>query len=167
VNHNRKLGLAAAAVLVAGAAGAAFAHPHPDGEEGGKKVERIVIIRDGAGGEHRAEGGDHVRRFEIIRDGQGGHRAEADGPRVHRFEMVGGDLAGCDGGEKVVDDSSGDGDKKTKVIICTRGQPSAANAQHLEEALARINDNDDLSDEQKARITTALRSAIDRARSAR
>ncbi|MEA3066122.1 MAG: hypothetical protein QOJ27_2583 [Sphingomonadales bacterium] len=145
MTHNRLLALgAAASLLIAGAAGAAFAHPHPDGD--GKTVERVVIIRDGGGGEHRAD---------------------ADGPRVHRFEMVGGDLAGCDGGEKVVDDSSGDGGKKTKVIICTKGQPSAATAQHLEEALARINSNDDLSDEQKARITTALRSAIDRARGAR
>jgi hypothetical protein len=144
MTHNRTLILAAAgAVLLAGAAGAAFAHPHPDGD--GKTVERVVIIRDGGGGEHRADADRHVRRFEIL----------------------GGDLAGCEGGEKVVDESSGDGDKKTKVIICTKGQPGAATAQHLEDALARINDNDDLSDEQKARITTALRSAIDRARSAR
>ena len=168
MTHNRILTFgAAASILLAGAAGAAFAHPHPDadGKGDGKKVERIVIIRDGAGGEHHGKPGKHeVRRFEII--GADGHGAPG-GPHVRRFEMHGGSLVGCEGGEKIVDESADDGDKKTKVIICTRGQPTAAGAQRLEEALARINDNDELSAEQKARITTALKSAIDRARSAR
>ena len=150
MNHNRNLRrLAAVATLVvAGAAGTAFAHPHPDGEGEGKKVERIVIVRDGAKGEHRAGAGDHrhVRTFAL---------------RGH------GPLIDCDGGEKVVDDGAGEGDKKTKVVVCTKGKTSAETAQHLEEALARITANDDLSDEQKARIATALRSAIDRARSTR
>jgi hypothetical protein len=165
--NKRILGLGAAAILVAGAAGAAFAHPHPDGEGDGKKVERIVIIRDGAGGEHHGEPGKReVRRFEII----GADDAHHGGPGesgVRRFEMHGDALAQCDGGQKIVDESADDGDKKTKVVICTRGQPTAATAERLEEALARINTNDELSAEQKARITIALKSAIDRARSAR
>ena len=162
--HILKLG-AAAAVLAAGAAGAAFAHPHAEGDGDGKKTERIVIIRDVA--EHQAKGkGERVRRFEIIRPGE--HHARAAGHRIRRFDMRGhGALVDCLDGEKVVDESSGDGDKKTKVILCTRGKPIAATAQGLEAALARINSNDELSDEQKARITTALRSAIDRARGAR
>ena len=165
--HNRTLKLgAAAALLLAGAAGAAFAHPHPGGESDGKKVERIVVIRDGAGGEHHAKPGKHqVRRFEIHR-ADGGHHGKP-GDRVRRFEIHGADLAGCEGGEKIVDESGGDGDRKTKVIVCTKGAPTAATARQLEDALARITANDDLSAEQKARITTALKSAIDRARSAR
>lgn len=163
--HQRILTLGgAAAVLLAGAAGVALAHPHPEGDGDGKTVERIVIVRDGAGGEHHGKPGKHeVRRFEII----GADGAHHGGPRVRRFEMHGGSLVGCDDSEKIVDESSDEGDKKTKVIICTKGQPTAASAQRLEEALARINDNDSLSAEQKARITTALKSAIDRARSAR
>jgi hypothetical protein len=147
MTHNRILALgAAAAVLVAGAAGAALAHPHPDGEGDGKTVKRFVILHDGKSGPRGAGHGDHgVRRFEI-----------------HGTGMV-----DCDGGEKIVDESSGEGDKKTKVVICAKGKPTAATAERLEEALARISANDDLSAEQKARITTALRSAIDRARSAR
>ena len=147
MNHNRKILRfgAVAAVLIAGAAGAAFAHPHPEGEGDGKKIERVIIIGDGAKGEHHV-GGDRVRRFRM------------HGP---------GRLVDCDGGEKIVDESAGDGDKKTKVIICRKGAPSAATAKHLEDALARITANDELSDEQKAKIATALRSAIDRARSAR
>jgi hypothetical protein len=154
---------AAGMLLLAGAAGAALAHPHPDGDGDGKRVERVIVIGDGAG--HHAKPGKHeVRRFELHRvDGDG----KPGGPRVRRFEMHGGALAHCDGGEKIVDDSAGDGDKKTKVVICTKGQPTAASAERLEEALARVTANDELSAEQKARIATALQSAIDRARSAR
>ena len=160
--RNRILPLgAAASLLLAGAA--AFAHPHPDGEGDGKKVERVVVIGDG----HHGKPGKHeVRRVEVHRV-HGDRHGKPGGPHVRRFEMHGGALADCDGGEKIVDDSSGDGDKKTKVIICTMGRPTAATAERLEEALARINDNDELSAEAKARIATAVESAIDRARSAR
>lgn len=138
-----RLGFAAAALLLAGAGGAALAHPHPEGD--GKTAKRFVIIHDGKGGEHHASG-DRVRHFEMHGIGR---------------------LADCDGGEKIVDEQADDDDRKTKVIICRKGGPTAADAERLEEALARINDNDHLSDEQKARIETALRSAMDRARSAR
>ena len=137
------LGLAAAALLLAGAGGAALAHPHPDGE--GDKVKRFVIIQDGKDGESHASG-DRVRLFDKNAMGR---------------------LADCDGGEKIVDEASDRDGRKTKVIICRKGAPTAADAEHLEDALARINDNNHLSDEQKARMESALRSAIDRARSAR
>lgn len=166
MNHNRLLASgAAAALLLAGAAGAAFAHPHPegDGDEDGKRVERVVVIGDG----HDGKRGKHeVRRFRIHRV-DGGHHGKPGGPRVRRFEMHGDALGHCDGGRKIVDESSGDGDKKTKVVICTKGEPTAAHAERLEKALERINANNELSAEQKARIATALKSAIDRARSAR
>lgn len=142
---NPSLGFAAAALLLAGAAGTALAHPHPDGDGDGKQVRKFVIIHDGKGGDHHASG-DRVRHFDTQSIGR---------------------LADCDGGEKFVDEQSGDDDRKTKVIICRKGAPTAADAERLEDALARINDNDHLSDEQKARIETALRSAIDRARGAR
>ena len=165
MTHNRILALGgAASLLLAGAAGAAFAHPHADGD--GEKVKRFVIVHDGKGGEHRAKPGKHVRRFEIIGT-EDGHHGKPGGPRVRRFEMHGDALAHCEGGEKVVDETAGEGDKKTKTVICLKGKPTAATAERLEEALARINDNDELSAEAKARIATALRSAIDRARSAR
>jgi hypothetical protein len=138
---NLTLGLAAAAsLLLPGAAGTAFAHPHPGGD--GEKVRRFVIINDG-GDQHA--GGDRIRRFKLH---------GPDGP------------ADC-GGDKIVDEQTNDDGKTTKVIICRKGEPTAAEAEHLEKALARIAESDHLSDEQKARIETALRSAIDRARSAR
>jgi hypothetical protein len=164
MKQNRPLGLAAAALLLAGAGGAALAHPHPDGESDGKKVERFVIIHDGKSGERKGKS-ERVRRVEIIRDGKGEHHAR--GPRVRRFEMHGaGRLIDCDGGEKI-EESAGDGGEKTRVIICRKGAPTAATAKHLEDALARIRANGHLSDEQKARIDSALRSAIDRARDTR
>ncbi|HYW16607.1 MAG TPA: hypothetical protein VE891_10725 [Allosphingosinicella sp.] len=136
-------GLAAAALLLAGAGGVAFAHPHPDAEGDGK-VKRVVVIHAG----------------------KDGGRGSDD--RVRRFEMHGvGDLANCNGGEKIVDEQAEHDGKKTKIFICRKGAPTAADATHLEDALARIGENEHLSDEQKARIETALRSAIDRARSAR
>jgi hypothetical protein len=133
----------AAALLLSAAGGAALAHPHPDGD--GKEVKRIVIVHEGKGGAHPGPG-ERVRHFEMRDIGR---------------------LADCDGGEKIVDEQAGDDGKKTKVVICRKGAPSAADAERLEESLARIKDNDHLSDEQKARIETALRSAIERARSAR
>ncbi|HEX8572595.1 MAG TPA: hypothetical protein VF759_07585 [Allosphingosinicella sp.] len=167
MNLDRKLGLAAvASVLLAGAAGAALAHPHPDGDGDGKKGERVIIMRDGHGEHHGKGKGDRVRRFKIVREGGEPH-ARGPGERIRHFELHGGRLVGCEGGEKIVDETGGSDDRKTKVVICTKGAPSAATADRLEKALARINSNDELSDEQKARIETALRSAIDRARSAR
>ncbi|HEX8125771.1 MAG TPA: hypothetical protein VF548_09340 [Allosphingosinicella sp.] len=142
MNLSHSLGLATA-LLLAGTGAAALAHPHPDGD--GKTVERIVIVHDGKSGDE-----------------------QGPGERIRKFEMLGaGGLANCDGGDKLVDEQADEGGKKTKVIICRKGAPTAADAERLEDALARITDNDHLSDEQKARIETALRSAIDRARSAR
>ncbi len=162
MNLNPMLGFAAA-LLLAGAGGAALAHPHPDGDS--ETVKRVVIIEDGKGeGDHGK--GERVRRVEIVRDGE--HHAGGHGPEVRHFEMRGhGGLAECAGGEKIVDESADDGDRKTKVVVCTKGRPTAATAERIEKALARIRSNDELSDEQKARIETALRSAMERARNAR
>ena len=158
-------GLAAVAMLLAGTAGAALAHPHPDGN-GERKVERFVVIQDGKDGDHD-KAGEPVRRVRIVRRG-GDHAGGHDGPEVNHFQMHGhGALVDCDGGEKVVDESTGEDGKKTKIVICSKGgAPTAASAGRIEEALARIRSNDELSDAQKARIETALRSALERARSA-
>jgi hypothetical protein len=130
----------AGALALAGGAAGAPAYPHPGG---GKKIERIVIIRDGAG------------------------HADGVGRRIRRVEVDGGDLVDCAAGDKVVDESGGGDEHKTKVVLCSQGGDSAHSAGRLEEALARIEANDDLGTDQKARIEAALRSAIDRARSAR
>ncbi|MEA3011193.1 MAG: hypothetical protein QOJ91_2885 [Sphingomonadales bacterium] len=157
---NPGFSLAAAALLLAGAGGAALAHPHPDGDGDGKQVKRIIVIEDSANGAHEFKG-KQVQRFRIVRDGEGHADAE-----MRHFEIRDGGLVDCGGGEKIVDESTEDGAKKTKVIICSKGPP-AASAEQLEKALARIKADSELNADQKARIETALRSAIDRAQSAR
>lgn len=145
MNLDPRIGLASAALLLASIGGSAFAHPHSDAD--GEKVKNFVILHEGKGIERpTGAAGDRFRALTI--HGKGG-------------------LIECNGGEKIVDEVASDDGEKTKVIICSHGAPAVANAEHLEQALARITDNDQLNDEQKARIETALRSAIDRARSAR
>src|SRR5690349_3991450 len=129
MNRSSSLGIAAAALLVAGAGGAALAHPHPDGDG---KAKRVVIIEDGKSDGHHADG-DRVRHIEIIRDGE-----DHAGGDLQRFEMHGGALADCVGGNKIVDESSDEGDKKTKVFVCTKGEPTAESSERLEKTLARI-----------------------------
>jgi hypothetical protein len=146
MNLSPNLGFAAAALLIAGAGGTALAHPHAEGESAGKKLERIVVIHEGKAGEHHAGAGERIRGLAI--HGKDG-------------------LINCNGGEKLVDDVAEEGGKTTKVILCSKGPATAADAERLEQALARISETEHLTDEQRARIETALRSAIDRARSAR
>ena len=97
-------------------------------------------------------------------DVHGGH---ADGgPRVRAFAMHGGELADCLGGERNVTESNEDG-KRSKVIICSRGGAAANPAQRverLEQALSRLTSSDQLTAEQKERVTAALREAIEKLR---
>jgi hypothetical protein len=76
-------------------------------------------------------------------------------------------FADCAGDRNEIRTADRDG-KKAKVVLCSRGDVSAAErAKRLEHALARINARDELSPETKARITTALRDAIERLNSGR
>ena len=132
---NRHWTYAALATLIAGAAAPALA----DEPEGGKQEkQKIVIIteRHGDGGEAHGEAIRHGSRT-IVAD-CGGDKTEVSGDDAAKGQ-------------------------KTKIIICNRGDVSAADrAKRLEHALERINSNDELSAETKAKITTALRDAIAR-----
>jgi hypothetical protein len=129
------LGIAAAVLL----GGAAIAHPHPDGDSKERRTERIVIVSEKGDGDHKRE-------------------------RVREFRMEGRDgLAHCGGDKTEVDESTGDRER-TRIVICGDGASSAERAEHLERALARIEDNDALSAEHKARISAKLREAIDKSR---
>jgi hypothetical protein len=144
--------LAAAAALVAiGGSGAALAKA----DKGGEKVQKIIILRDGPA----PEGGKgETHEFRIVRRGPGGGEVRA-------FSFDGKEIA-CADGDKVVDHSEGDGKQKTKILICDKGGDPAMRAKHIEEAMARINSNEHLSAETKARITASLREALERTRSA-
>jgi len=139
-----KLSIVAGAALAI--AGAALAHPHPEGDKDGKKVEKFIMITEHADDKGKGpDGAKRVRTFHIDRD----------------------TLAACAGGRKLVDESAGDDKEKTKVIICSKDGDAKVDAERLEEALSRINSNESISAEHKEKITAALREAIEKARSAR
>lgn len=110
----------------------------------GAKTEQVMIIkRDGA---QSGEGGEHaIRRFRIEGD-SAGH---------------------CTGQKDEVNEASSDGREHTRILLCSGNtQLSAAErADRLEKVLSRLEARNDLSTEQKAKVTTALREAIDRVRS--
>lgn len=137
----RHLGFgAAAALLAAGLAVAAPAAAQDEPADGqGKKVERVIVVS---------------------------HASKGDEARPHRFRIVDldGDHAGCDKTEV----AGADGREKTKVIVCGQDDAgSAERAARLEKALARIQNDESLSAEQRERVATAMREAIGRLRETR
>jgi hypothetical protein len=126
----------ALSLLVAGAAATPLlAHP---GEH--QQKHKIIIMTEGDDG-----------------DAMGEAHAEA---REHGSRVM---VAEC-GGDKTEFSGSSDAKReKARVVICNRGNVSAADrARRLEHVLARINADDELSAETKAKISTALRDAIGR-----
>ena len=177
VMNHRSFGLGAAALIgLAGlAAGAAFAHPHLDGDgDKVRKVEKIIILEHEGGKDKDGK----TRRFHIEKMGPGGHGKPGEpgarrfrvitpggpggpgGPEVHAMHM-----ADCDGGETMVDESAGDDKRKTRVVFCGKGD-GKTRAERLEKALERIASNEHIDAEHKARITASLREAIEKARAA-
>lgn len=127
------LGVAAWALGLA-ATGAASA------EEGKAKPERLVVVTE---------------RQMPAEDGE-------QGPRLRAFTLVHG-AASCTGQKDEVDQQSQDGKEKTHIVFCASDTASPAErAGRLEKALARIEQNDALSAEHKARVVAALRAEIDR-----
>ena len=108
---NLRLGAAIGALALAGLALASPGLAHdPDGKGDGKRVEKVIIIGDPGNGDH---GGD--------REG-----APGDG-RVRTFTLHRMDMADCRGGDRTVRESNENG-RRTKVIICRRGDGPHAGA---------------------------------------
>ncbi|HEY0314240.1 MAG TPA: hypothetical protein VGC56_17330 [Allosphingosinicella sp.] len=111
-----------------------------------RKSEKIVIIE--RAGDHAGEHGDAAA--------------------VHRFRLEdGADLNGnCAGTKDEVDQTSADGRQRTRILVCGNTQLSSAErVEKLEHVLSRLEARDDLSAEQKAKVTAALREVIEKARS--
>lgn len=106
------------------------------------KTERIVIV-------------NHV-----------GPAAEGGAGAVQRFRIEGGDLAAhCGGQADEVNAASPDGHQRTRILVCGEGQSSSADrVAKLEQVLARMEANTEIGADQKARVTAALREAIEHAR---
>ena len=163
----------ALAIAAFGLGAPGIAHPH--GEEDGAvtKTEKVIILREG---DSKHDGkGKRLRTFHIEGDGKAG----ADGRRIRTVHIDRDGKAGegerhvrvmrfgegalhdCDGEEVVRSETGGENDK-TKVIICSKEQLTAAQRiEKIEKALTRIQSNDRLSAEHKERVTAALRRAIE------
>ena len=165
LKHHRKdrrrawAGAAVTAGLVA--ASMAFGAPGLAQDKGEQKQERRIIIMEHRDGAPKAEGAERRERreFTLRRDGEGNVTRHVLDPEVEaRIERCrqGGDSFNVDEGE---------GDQRTRILLCTQGEGSAANrVEALERARERIAANDDLAAETKQRILAQVDQAIARAR---
>lgn len=154
----RMLGGAAAVTLLAGVSAsfgsAGLAHPHPEGDGKQEHRERIIIMNQGKGDGTAAEGARHERSQEIvIRRGENGEVDVADA---------------CRDGERLVDSSQGEGNERTRVIMCTRGHGSEAGSATRLERLQRVRDRlagmESLDGAARERALAAIDAEIARAR---
>jgi hypothetical protein len=107
---------------------------------------------------------EHIERFVVVTDHK--DQGEAGDPQIRAFALADG-AAACAGDKDEVTSQSEDGKQKTKILICSKTEMSAADrAEHLQRAIARIEANQDLSAEHKEKVVAALRSEIERLQSA-
>lgn len=148
VSRPRLLGGTAAIVLLAGVTASlgspVVAHPHPDDQAQVKHHERIMImVPKGSGGEGSA------RLF---------NRRIEDGEETLPENCPGdaNPLANVDERE---------GDQRTRILLCTRGDSTAAErAEALERARRHLAEDEHLSTEQRQRITARIDEEIARLR---
>lgn len=146
-DHNRSRlrmfgGGAAVAILAAASAtlgSPGLAHPHPEGDAGNRRTERVIIM------DHRADGAEH-----------------RDGDRTHVMRMrrgADGDVSvpDCEGGEATNVDE-GSGNERTRIFLCNRGAGGnpAERAERLQRVRDRLANDTELSAEARARVTAAL-----------
>ena len=178
----RLIGGAAAVTLLAGAglalgspgfaqAGAAPpAATQGEAAEGQRSEERIIIRthQGGAGGHgapdvrtvriHHGEGGEagpgnREEHRIILNRGPDGHGPEAD-------------MADCDRGQRS-EVNEGEGNQRTRIILCTRGTDTATPAQRAERLQSmrdRLANDSELTAEQRSRVSAAIDREIARLR---
>jgi hypothetical protein len=156
--------------------GLALAGPSQAADHEKRKGERIIIVtKDGkhADGEHsqiriHSDKGEH-RRVRIIGPQHGDDHVRVIHPEgEHRIHIIGPEgMRGCSGDGDAIDEGSGEGRDRTRVMVCTSGDESdsvAERIERLEKVRTRIGSDDELSDERKARISAALDAEIARLR---
>ena len=135
--------LLAGASIMLGSPG--LAHPHPEEDAQRERRTERVIIMDRRGDE--SDSGEHSRIMRIRRDGDGDivmpHCADGQATRVEE----------------------GSGDERARIVLCTRGNVSAAErAERLQRARDRLAGDSELSAETRERLTAALDREIARMR---
>lgn len=156
---------ATALMLAGGFAGSAFAQD-ADAKKG-EHLERVIMIRSHGDGPPPAAGDRRVEIFHLdgnnppMKDGQAirSFRVERDGSGLEQ-------LGDCVGGQRSeVKAESEDAHQKTRIILCDKGNVSPAErVASLERVIGRIQSDDHLSAEHKAKVTAALREALDKLR---
>jgi len=151
------------------------AAPEPDAPQSSApseiRRERRIVIHTADGDEHvvRHHGGDGEVRSErvIVRTHRRDHAGGADDAddqveALHRdHELV---LRGCEDGRRDEVDEGTEGDR-TRIILCSPGNATPAQrADRLQHVRDRLAGDDDLSAEQRARVTAAIDREIARLR---
>jgi beta-lactamase regulating signal transducer with metallopeptidase domain len=154
-----------------------FAHPEPAaaGQDQAQprerhEVRRVIVRTDHDGPEadaHRAHGdhGDRRERVIVMHHGSGGdaHGDAARHVELHRdgHAVV---IPDCDHGQ-ADEINEGAEHERTRIVLCSRGEATPAQrAERLAHVRDRLANDDELSAEQKARVTAALDREIARLR---
>lgn len=128
--------------LAAAVGAAALAASAATAQDAKPRVERVIVLTDKDGHEVSSETGE--------------------GPRIRAFTLSDG-AASCTGARDEVNEQSSGGAEKTHIILCSKGEGSdAERAAHLEKAISRIEQNQEISAEHKEKVIAALRQAIER-----
>lgn len=155
---------AAAGVLVLagfGLGAPGLAHPH-EGESAERKVEKVIILREGEDGKHGAKGervrrfhvegggehgGKHIRTIRIQGDGDHSGKSEhvrtvhierrgdhgKDGERhVRAFRIDGANMLDCDGEKTEVDEATGGESERMRTRVVICGKGDLNAAQRIE-----------------------------------
>ena len=141
-----------------------------------RREERIIIRTDHGGHaatteHHGAAAGPTDRRERVIvmtHEGEGGHPGHGDHHATemhHDGDMHAIVIPDCPGGRMDEVNEGADNDR-TRIVLCSRGQEAtpAARADQLAHVRERIANDEDLSAEQKTRVTAAIDRQIARLR---
>ena len=160
LNHHRKdrrrllAGSAVTATLIAasmtfGAAG----HAQDKGQDKHETRERTIIIE-----RHSSDHAEH--------GAQGGHaEGHRDGAvRRHLSPETAERIENCRSGNQVLNVNEGEGNQRTRMMICVQGGGSGSQVEALQSARERIAGQNELSAETRQRILAQIDAAIARAR---
>ncbi|HMJ92564.1 MAG TPA: M56 family metallopeptidase [Allosphingosinicella sp.] len=139
----------------------------------GDPERRVVIVTNpGSGGAHAGHGAPDVRTVRI-HHGEGGEAGPGN-REEHRIILNRGpggegpeaDMADCNRGQRS-EVNEGEGNQRTRIILCTRGTNTATPAQRAERLQSmrdRLANDNELTAEQRTRVGAAIDREIARLR---
>lgn len=148
----RMFGGGAAVAMLTGVAltfgGTGLAHPHPESEGKDTRIERVVVMKHD--GDHKA--GDRTEhRDHVIRMRRGTNGA---------IELP----ENCNEGDRIADVNEGSGDRRTRILLCSRGEADGATRlERLRRVRERMASNEHLG-EHRDEVLAAIDREIARLR---